>query len=68
MDKDLMAGEGEEAGLRQGADAPGQVTRPRPGLYNAAHLFTSAHAPRSFVRANVGPRTAHTPGPSLASQ
>lgn len=57
----------EEAGFREGADMTlrGCVTRPRPGLHNAAHLFTSASPTRACKRAPQ--HSAHTQ-PPLSSQ
>lgn len=60
-------GRAEEAGFREGADMTlrGCVTRPRPGLHNAAHLFTSASPTRACKRAPQ--HSAHTQ-PPLSSQ
>lgn len=57
----------EEAGFREGADMTlrGCVTRPRPGLHDAAHLFTSASPTRACKRAPQ--HSAHTQ-PPLSSQ
>lgn len=57
----------EVSGGGQELTFPGHVTKPRPGLYNTAHLFTSARSTR--VCANVHSGTARTPSPlSLASE
>lgn len=58
-DLEVSAG-GQELTVR------GRVTRPRPVLHNAAHLFTSACPTRVCKRAL---QQAHTPSPlSLASE